>query len=109
MTEFFGTKGIPDDPEYWDALAARVAAGARSGGFAGLATTPGAWAAALLLVAAAGLLVLALRAPERPSLGSEIAEALAPADYPGRTLAAPDDASALGSLLFQTASERQQR
>jgi hypothetical protein len=109
MTEFFGTKGIPDDPEYWDALAARVAGGARGAGFARLATTPAAWAAALLLVAAAGLLVLAARGRERESLGSEIAQALAPADYPGRTLAAPNDASMIGSLLFQNVSERQQR
>lgn len=107
MTEFFGTRGIPDDPAYWDALAARVAAGARAGGFARLATTPAAWAAALLLVTAAGLLVLATR--KEASLGSEIAQALAPADYPGRSLAAPDDASALGSLLFQAVDERHRR
>ena len=105
MTEFFDTKGIPDDPEYWDALAAQVAAGARAGGFARLATTPAAWAAALLLVAAAGLLVLATRSRERPTLGSEMARALAPADYPGRDLAASDNP--LGSLLFQLASEQQ--
>lgn len=109
MTEFFSTKGIPDDPEYWDALAARMATGARAGGFARLATTPAAWAATLLLVAAASLLVYAVRGKERSSLGNEIAQALAPADYPGRTLAAPDDASALGTLLFQNVSERQQR
>ena len=108
MTEFFGTRGIPDDPEYWDALAARVVAGARTGGFARLATTPAAWAAALLLVAAAGLLVLATRGRERASLGSEIAQALAPPDYPVRTLADPD-ASDLGTLLFRTVSDRHPR
>ena len=108
MTEFFGTSGIPDDPEYWDALAARVAAGARAGGFARLATTPAAWAAALVLMTAAGLLVLALRGREPASIGSEIAEALAPADYPGRTLATPDEAS-LGTLLFQNVSDRTPR
>jgi hypothetical protein len=109
MTEFFGTNGIPDDSAYWDVLAARVAGGARAGGFARLATTPAAWAAVLLLVAAAGLLVLATRGRERASIGSEIAQALAPADYPGRTLAAPNDASALGSLLFQNVSVREAR
>lgn len=106
MAEFFDTRGIPDDPAYWDALAARIAGGARQGGFARLATTPAAWAAALLLVFAAGLLVVATR--KEPSLGSEIAQALAPADYPGRTLAG-DDASALGTLLFQQAAERHRR
>lgn len=108
MTDFFGTKAIPDDPEYWDALAAQVTAGARAGSFARLITTPAAWAATLLLVAAAGLLVLATRGRERSSLGGEIAQALAPADYPGRTLATPGDAS-LGSLLFRNVSESEPR
>ena len=105
MTEFFGTKGIPDDPQYWDALAARVAGGARAGGFARLATTPAAWAAALLIMASAGLLVLALREREPASLGSEIGRALAPADYPGRDLAGAADAPQLGSLLFRPAAD----
>ena len=109
MNELFSTSGIPDDPEHWEAFAARVAAGARSGGFARLATTPAAWAAALLLVAAAGLLVLVTRGDDRASLGSEIAQALAPADYPGRNLAGPDDASAIGALLFQPVAEQHPR
>lgn len=106
MTEF-GTTGIPDDPAYWDALAERVAAGARAGGFVRLATTPAAWAATLLLVTAAGILVFATR--REATLGSEIAQALAPADYPGQSLAGPDEGSALGSLLFQPAANRHQR
>jgi hypothetical protein len=105
MTEF-GTTGIPDDPAYWDALAARIAAGARGGGFARLATTPAAWAAALLLMTAAGILVLATRR-EAP-LGREIARVLAPADYPGGDLARPD-ASALGTMLFHPVAERRPR
>lgn len=106
MTEFFDTRGIPDDAAYWDALAERVAAGARAGGFVRLATTPAAWAALFLLTAAAGLLVLATRT--RTTLGTEIAQVLAPADYPGRNLATPVDAS-LGTLLFQAADERHPR
>lgn len=47
-------------------------------------------AAALALVAVAGLLVLVLRNGDRPDLGREIAQALAPVDYPGGTLARPD-------------------
>ena len=104
MTEFFDTKGIPDEPAYWDALAGRVAASAQAGGFARVAASPAAWAAALLLVTAAGLLVLAARGRDRPDLGREIAQALAPADFPGGTLAGEEGTSAFGALLLEPAA-----
>jgi len=101
MTEFFDTKGIPDEAGYWDELARRVAAGAQAGSFARVAASPAAWAAALLLVTAAGLLVLAARDRDRPDLGREIAQALAPADFPVGTLAGEEGTSAFGTLLLQ--------
>jgi hypothetical protein len=104
MTDFFDTKGIPDDPAYWDGLAARVSAGARAGSLARFAATPAAWAAALLLVTAAGLLVVAARGRENPDLGRELAQALAPADYPGGTLITTEDTSPLGALLLEPAA-----
>jgi len=100
MTDFFDTRKIPDDPAYWDGLAARVAAGAGRGGFARFATTPAAWAAALLLAAAAGLLVLAARGRESDDLGRELAAALAPPDYPGGSLTGTD-APPVAALLLE--------
>lgn len=105
MTDFFDTRQIPDDQGYWDALAARVATGAGQDGFARFAATPAAWAAALLLVAGAGLLVLAARGDARPDLGREIAQALAPADFPGGSLVAQPG---VDLMLFE-ASSRVQR
>lgn len=105
MTDFFDTRQIPDDPGYWDSLAARVATGAAQDGFARFAATPAAWAAALLLVAGAGLLVLAARGAAQPDLGREIAQALAPADFPGGSLVAQPG---VGLMLFE-ASSRVQR
>ena len=101
MTDFFDTRQIPDDQAYWDSLAARVATGARQDGFARFAATPAAWAAALLLVAGASLLVLVARGDSRPDLGREIAQALAPADFPGGSLVAPP---AVDVLLFEAAA-----
>ena len=101
MTDLFDTGKIPNDEGYWDALAARVATEARQGGFARFASTPAAWAAALLLVTAAGLLVLAARGNDRGDFGREIAQALAPADYPAGSLV---DDPAMGTLLFEAAS-----
>ena len=103
MTDLFDTGQIPNDEAYWDSLAARVATEARQGGFARFATTPAAWAAALLLVTAAGLLVLAARGNDRGDLGREIAQALAPADYPTGSLI---EDPAVGALLFEAASRR---
>lgn len=100
MTDLFDTRRIPDDPAHWDSLAARVASGVHRGGFLRFAATPAAWAAALLLVTAAGLLVLAARGSDRPDIGRELAQALAPADYPGGSLVGTDGAPAVGELLL---------
>jgi len=100
MSELFDTRQIPDAPAYWDGLAERVAAGAGRGGFARFATTPAAWAAALLLAAAAGLLVLAARGRESNDLGHELAAALAPADFPGGSLSGIE-APPVAALLLE--------
>lgn len=101
MTDLFDTRKIPDDSAYWDGLAARVAAGAGSRGFLRFATTPAAWAAALLLVTAAGLLVFVARGREPAAdLGREIAAALAPADYPGGSLSG-SEAPPVAALLLE--------
>lgn len=101
MTDLFNTRQIPDDQGYWDALAARVARGSQEGGFARFAATPAAWAAALLLVTGAGLLVLAASRDDRPDLGREIAQALAPADFPGGSLV---DQPPVDLMLFEAAA-----
>jgi len=100
MPDLFDTRKIPDDPAYWDGLAARVAAGAGRGGFARFASTPAAWAAALLLATAAGLLVLAARGREPDDLGRELAAALAPADFPGGSLSGIE-APPVAALLLE--------
>jgi hypothetical protein len=101
MTDLFDTRQIPDDHEYWDSLAARVARGSQQGGFIRFAATPLAWAAALLLVAGAGLLVLAASRDTPPDLGREIAQALAPADFPGGSLV---EQPRVDVLLFEAAA-----
>jgi hypothetical protein len=105
MDELFDTSRIPDDPEHWDALAARVATRARRARspILWLGEHKSSWAAAALLLAAS--MLFAVLQQRSPAATSTLAwtEALAPDDAVGRTIATPDRPPALGVLLFASA------
>ena len=105
MPDRFETGQVPDDPGHWDALAARVAAGAarraRVGGFDRLARSRTGWiVASLLLAAALGFLMLPAGGSAARRIGAEWARAVAPADAMGRALLLPDAPPPIGGLLF---------
>ena len=104
----FDTARVPDDPQYWDALAERVAAKAADGskgrGLEWLARSLPNRVVASLLVAAAllsALLVLSSGGKSSVSIRTvEWVRALAPADDLGRAVASPNGPPALGALLL---------
>ena len=105
MPDFFDTDWVHDDPQYWDALAERIAAHvshqSKATVFSWLAHSPGSLLAACLLLAAALALVL-LRNDrsyvKSPSI--EWARVLAPTDDVGRAITLPDGPPAVGALLL---------
>jgi hypothetical protein len=105
MSTLFDATRVPDDGEYWDALAARVAAHvareSRRGGVDWLAHSRASWVAASLLLAAA--LAFMVRPAEHSRVTihrAEWAEAFAPADDVGKAIVARDRPPAIGALLF---------
>jgi hypothetical protein len=103
--DVFGTSHVRDDAGYWDALAERIAADAarlsKAGGFDWFARSRASWVAASLLVAAAlAFMVLPTDSSSARSVGAEWAQALAPADDVGRTIALRDDPPAIATLLL---------
>ncbi len=103
------TGQIPDDPGYWDALAARVAAGAvrqsRRGALEWSAGSRVGWLAASLLLAAALTLLGPARDEGGPRGRAAWAEVLAPDDDVGRTILVLDRPPAIGALLFSDGPE----
>lgn len=107
MPDPFDTTQIPDDPEHWDALAARVAATAahrsRMDGLHWLANSRAGWVAASLLAAA--VLAFVMR-PVRDSSATSVSEgwtqALAPADDLGKAIVLRDNPPAIGALLLSS-------
>ena len=102
MDELLDTSRIPDDPEHWDALAARIAMRARRSRspILWLGEHKTSWAAAALLLVASMLFAVV---QQRSRLGVSTlawAEVLAPADVMGRTIATRDQPPALGMLIF---------
>src|SRR5687767_5913066 len=83
MIDLFETTQVPDDLEYWDALAGRVAASARSrpnrSGFHWLGTSRG-WAVASLLLAVMWTCVLLSAQGSSAGTRRDWAQALAPPD-----------------------------
>jgi hypothetical protein len=94
------TSTIPDEPAYWDALAARVTARATRRGFASFAASRSGWIAAAVLVAAALALAALPRAATRSMRGAQWVLALAPSDRLGRSLAWRERPPAIGGLLL---------
>jgi len=106
LPDFFDTTQIRDDAANWDALAARVAAGATRAaeetGFDRFARSRGSWVAASLLLAAA-LAVIARPAGKSSasSVSVDWARALAPTDDIGRAIALQDGPPAIVTQLLR--------
>jgi hypothetical protein len=101
---------IRDDPDYWDALAGRVAAAAAGGtatsGFDWLARSRAAWVAASL-VAVAVVVITRLPAdePSAASFRTALVEVSTPSDDAGTTIVLRDRPPAIGVLLISGGAE----
>jgi hypothetical protein len=102
MDELFDTSRIPDDPEHWNALAARIAKRARRSRspFLWLGEHKTSWAAAALLLAASMLFAVLQQRSRLAASTVAWADVLAPEDAMGRTIATRDQPPALGMLIF---------
>src|SRR5579885_1990864 len=105
MSELFDTRGVRDDDEHWDALAARVAreAARRSAAFGASpsqrASRAGLIAASLLLAASLAFMAVMWRQGSSAP-AAELGQALAPSDAVGRTIALTGKPPAVAALLL---------
>jgi len=105
------TAHIHDDPEYWDALAERIATAAarasRQGGFNWLASSRAGWVVVcILMVTALTLSVLPVEQTAQKSERVPWAEMLAPSDEVGRSITVLDGPPPIGALLLNWTTER---
>jgi hypothetical protein len=105
------TAHVHDDPEYWDALAERIATAAarasRQGGFNWLASSRAGWVVVCILMVTA--LTLSMLLVEPSAQRSERAlweEMLAPSDEVGRSITVLDGPPPIGALLMNSTTER---
>ena len=106
MPPLFDTTGIPDRPEYWDDLAARVARAATEPPSAiewiGRPAAATLWAASLVAAAAIAL-AIALPASEKRPATDIWRIALAPSDDVGRLMGGSGTPPPLGVMVFAVA------
>lgn len=106
MSELFDTRGVPDEPAHWDAIAVRVAENAaresRRGAFEWLAQFRAGWIAASLLLAAALFSMASVSGDLAQTQGSEWRQVVAPGDDVGRQMTLSKSPPAVSSLLVQT-------
>jgi hypothetical protein len=100
-----------DDPEYWDALAERIATAAasasRRGGFKWLASSRAGWVVVcVLIVMVLTLSVLPVGPPAQTNMRAPWTEMLVPSDEVGRAIAVPDGPPPIGALLLNGTRER---
>ena len=106
MPERFDSARIDDDPAYWDALSARVAAAAASrrrdpSPFEWLGTSVGGWVIASVLIAAMCALVLLRSSGTIPrTAAADWVETLAPADDLGKTILVRDRPPEVEALVL---------
>lgn len=105
MNTDFDTTGLHDHPDYWDALAARIAAAAARNSKASsldwLASSRASWiTVSLLLLAAWASWTIGAASPSAEGSRTEWTQALAPADGVGKAIAASDRPPAIGALLI---------
>ena len=104
MADFFDTSQIPDDAEYWAALATRVTVEAghdsSATAFVWFAQSRVGWVAASILLAAALVLnVMSIRASPT-TYRTDWVRALAPADDVGRSVVSSSSPPAIAALLL---------
>lgn len=112
VLEDFDTSMIPDDPAYWNALGARITAGAvrRQTVVGWLGSSRGAWLMAASIVCAAALgVAVARRLGERDATDRPLAAALAPRDRLARALMTPDSPPLLTTLGMGAATTGDER
>jgi len=104
----FETIQVPDDADYWDALAGRVATSAARASnrttLSWLAGSRAPWAAVSVLLAA--VLVLVMRMSSSTGLAAELTQAMAPSDTVGQAILLSDGPPAIGALLLGGQVER---
>ena len=102
MVDLFDTSTVRDDPEHWEALAARVVAAAARGSARGaiewLTEGRAGWVVASLAFAA---LLLSMWASPVPVVRDEWARVLAPSDDVGKVMTLRDRPPAIGELLLE--------
>jgi hypothetical protein len=109
--DLLDTAHIHDNPEHWDALAARVATAvaraSRRGGFNWLANSRAGWVVVcILMVTVLTLSMLPVEPSAQTSERAPWAEMLAPSDEVGRAIAVLDDPPPIGALLLNWTRER---
>ena len=99
MPVLFDTSGIPDQPEYWDALSERVSAEVQrpASTFRLIAESRVSWTVAGLAAAAAIALLLL---PPRAGANTEMAGLLTPSDRLSKVITSADGPPELGELLM---------
>ena len=99
-----------DDPEYWDALADRIASAAarraRANGFEWLVQSHGAWVTTLMLAAAALAFMLISETGSVDRTPRSWSDVVAPTEEIGKTMT-HDRPPAIGALLLEPATEGQ--
>jgi len=105
MNDASDNSKIPDTPEYWDSLAARVAATAigesRRTGLEWLARSRAAWAAASVLIVVALVFIFTPAPKSTPSdRGALWSAALTPSDGLAKQMVVPDGPPSIGLLLL---------
>jgi hypothetical protein len=101
MADLFDTDRVRDDPEHWDALAARVAAAAThrsaGGAISWLAERRTSWVVASLAFAAVLLSMWASAETAAPAAWTQV---LAPSDDVGKIMTFRDSPPVIGELLL---------
>jgi hypothetical protein len=108
MTDLFDTTAIQDNPEYWDALAARITShvAQRGSTLDWLAhSRAGVLAACFAVAASLALLMTVPRPPSTPNASAAWTTALTPADDVAKAMLARHAPPAIESLLFPQRSE----
>ncbi|MEX2272588.1 MAG: hypothetical protein WD690_14040 [Vicinamibacterales bacterium] len=110
MADLFDTRGVPDDQQYWDSLAQRVASaavvGAKPDFIDWLGNSRASWIAASVIASLVfGLIVAPARRDSAPPAPADWQNALAPADDIAREVIVSDTPPPIGRLLTRGAGE----
>ena len=110
MADPFDTSAVPDDQQYWDSLAQRVAAGAvvraRPDFIDWLGNSRASWVAASIIASLVfGLIVAPARRDSAAPASADWQNALAPADDIAREVIVSETPPPIGVLLTRSAGK----